>query len=237
MLRAFLCISRCTPFYTKTLLEMRVGELGVGQHKFHFTSLHFTSRGVVLEIEKRPWHVAVVLTVVMSIATAIGTSVSSYLLLGAKMREETERAAVERRAKGTQLACKKLQASATLAAEINFSADRGYPNAIRISDIALENENLEQIEVPMTQIITEQLAFEKRASELIPFLAESQAEILNRTTLHHYVVTSLRASEVPPEQRVPPREGGFDANTELAGIRSGAARLAAAYRIACTEQL
>ncbi|MFS8174150.1 hypothetical protein [Vreelandella titanicae] len=190
-----------------------------------------------MEIEKRPWHVAIALTFFMSIATAIGTFASSYLLLGAKMREETERAAVERRAKGAQLACEKLQASATLAAEINFSADRGYLNAVRLSDIELEKENIDRLKVPTAQIMAEQLEFEKRASELILFLTESEAEILNRTTLHHYVVTSLRTSKVPPEQRVPPREGGFDANTELAGIRDGATRLAAAYRIACTEQL
>ncbi|WP_141243417.1 hypothetical protein [Vreelandella boliviensis] len=190
-----------------------------------------------MEIEKRPWHVAVALTVVMSIATTIGTSASSYLLLGAKMREETERAAVELRAKGSQLACEKLQASVTLAAEINFSADRGYLNAIRLSDIPVGNTSLGGLAVPTAQINAEQLEFERRASELIPFLAESEAEILNRTTLHHYVVTSLRTSEVPLDQRVPPREGGFDANTELIGIRDGAARLADAYRIACTEQL
>lgn len=164
-------------------------------------------------------------------------SASTYLLLGAKMREEAGRATVERRAKGALLACEKLQASATLAAEINFSADRGYPNAIRVSNIALGKAKLGQLAVPNTQIIAEQIAFEKRASELIPFLAESEAEILNRTTLHHFVVTSLRTSEVPPEKRVPAREGGFDANTELAGIRDGAAKLAAAYRTACTEHL
>jgi hypothetical protein len=190
-----------------------------------------------LDIENRPWHVAFALTVVMSIATAIGNFASTYLLLGAKMKEEAEMAAVERRAKGAQLACEKLQASATLAAEINFSADRGYPNAIRLSDIVLGKAKLGQLAVPKDQIIEEQRAFEKRASELIPFLAESDAEVLNRTTLHHFLVTSLRTSEVPSEQRVSPQKGGFDANTELAGIRDGAAKLATAYRAACTEHL
>ena len=190
----------------------------------------------MLDIDKRPWHVAAALTVVMSIATAIGTSSSTYLLLGAKMREETDRAAVERRAKGAQLACEKLQASASLAAEINFSADRGYPNTFLASDIALGKAKVGQFAVPMASIVAEQLAFEKRASELIPFLAEPDAEVLNRTTLHHYVVTSLRTSDIPPEKRVPPSEGGFDANAELTGIRTGAAKLAAAYRTTCTER-
>lgn len=188
-----------------------------------------------MEIETRPWYIAVVLTIVMSIATAIGTAASSYLLLGIKMREEAEKAAVERRAKGAQLACEKLLASASLAAEINFSADRGYPNAVHASDIASGKAIPGQLAVPEAQIISEQLAFEKRASELIPFLDESEAEFLNRMTLHHYVVTRLRTSDVPPEQRLPPGESSFDANTELAGIRAGAAELAAAYRAKCTE--
>jgi len=48
-------------------------------------------------------------------------------------------------------------------------------------------------------------------------------------------VTKLRTSDVPVEQRVRPGRGGFDANAEIAGIRSGAAKLAAAYRATCTE--
>jgi hypothetical protein len=143
---------------------------------------------------------------------------------------------VERRAKGTQLACEKLQASASLAAEINFSADRGYPNAVHASDIALGKAKVGQLTVPQAQIVAEQLAFEKRASELIPFLEEPETELLNRTTLHHYVVTRLRTSDVPLEQRARPSEGGFDANAEIAGIRAGAQKLAAVYRATCTER-
>jgi len=173
----------------------------------------------------------------MSIATGIGTYVSSYLLLSVKMKEETEKAAIERRAKGTQVRCEKLQASASLAAEIEFIADRGYPNTIVASDIVLGNDKDETTLVPDSKIVAEQLAFERRASELIPFLSEPEAEVLNRTTLHHYVVTRMRTSPAPATQRPPPSQGGLDANAELAGIRAGAARLAAAYRTACTERL
>lgn len=188
-----------------------------------------------MEIEVRPWYVAAVLTIVMSIATAIGTAASSYLLLGIKMREEAEKAAVERRAKGEQLGCEKLLASASLAAEINFSADRGYPNAVRASDIASGKATLGQFAVPEAQIVAEQLAFEKRAAGLAPFLDESEAEVLNRTTLHHYVLTRLRTSDVVPVQRLPSGGNSFDANSELNSIRTGAAELAAAYREKCTE--
>ena len=65
-------------------------------------------------------------------------------------------------------------------------------------------------------------------------LTEEEAKILNSVTLHHYVVTSLRTSKVPPELRASPREGGFNANEELQGIRDGGALLAATYRQSCT---
>jgi len=189
----------------------------------------------MMDIDKGPWYVAAALTIVMSIATAIGTLASSYLLLGVKVREEADKAAVERRAKGAQLACEKLLASASLAAEINFSADRGYPNAVHASDIASGKATLGQFSVPEAQIVAEQLAFEKRASGLVPFLDESEAEVLNRTTLHHYVVTRLRTSDAVPVQRLPSGGNSFDANSELNSIRVGAAELAAAYREKCTE--
>ena len=84
-------------------------------------------------------------------------------------------------------------------------------------------------------IIDEQLAYEKRASALVPLLTEEEAEILNRVTLHHYVVTRLRTNKVPAELRASPRDGGFDANQELQGIRDGGTSLAATYRQRCTE--
>lgn len=161
---------------------------------------------------------AVVLTIIMSIATAAGTYVSSYFLLPVKLKEEAEKAAVERKAKGMQLHCEKLQKSASLASEIRFSADRGYVNN------------------PQEQnILDEQFALEKRAAELMPFLSEQEGEILNDVTLHHDVITKMRTSKVPANKRVPPARGGFDANAELNDIRGGADKLASAYRSRCTE--
>lgn len=193
--------------------------------------LHFTSNARryigthlrmdnFVDIEKRPWHVAAALTVIMSIATAAGTYASSYFLLPVKMKEEAEKAAVERKAKGTQLHCEKLQLSASLASEIRFCADRGYSN--RISD---------------RKLLDEQLALERRAAELTPFLSEQESEILENVTLHHYVITQMRTSKVPVSERVPPSQGGFDANRELDEVRGGADKLAAAYRSRCTESL
>jgi len=172
----------------------------------------------LVDIEKKPWHVAVLLTVIMSIATAIGTFVSSYILLPVKMKEEAEKAAIERKAKGAQLHCEKLQLAASLAAEIEFSADRGYSNR-----------------TPDDKLLAEQLLLEKRAAELVPFLVEGESEVLRKVTLHHYVVTQLRTSKVPVSQRVPPGQGGFDANNELDEVRRGAAALASSYRASCTE--
>ncbi|PYB70538.1 hypothetical protein DMX11_21950 [Pseudomonas sp. LB-090624] len=193
------------------------------------------SKELKVEIESKRWHVAIFLTIVMSIATGIGNLCSSYLLLTVKNEEEMDRAEIARKARGAEMHCDKLREAASLAAEIEFSADRGYPNSISISDL-LAGETFEQHQkVPREVIIDEQLAYEKRASALVPMLTEEEARILNRVTLHHYVVTGLRTSKVPPELRASPREGGFNANEELQGIRDGGALLAATYRQICTE--
>lgn len=188
-----------------------------------------------MDIEKLPFRYAIVLTIVMSFATAIGTYLSSLLLISVKAKEEAEKVVIERKAKGMLLYCEKLQLAASLAAEIEFSADRGYPNRITLEDIAFSAKNRNLQKVPESQIKLDQLSKEKRASELIPFLSESEANVLNRITLHHYVVTQLRTSRVPVSYRIPPAQGGFNANDEINGIREGAAKLASIYRTKCTE--
>jgi hypothetical protein len=170
-----------------------------------------------VDSENRPWYVTVPLTVIVSIATTVGTS---YFLLPVKMTEEAEKAAVERKAKGAQLHCEKLQLSVSLASEIRFSADRGYSNTTLDS-----------------KLLNEQLTLEKRAAELTPFLSEQEGEILRHVALHHYVITQMRTSKVPVSERVPPSRGGFDANVELNEIRGGTDKLASAYRSRCTESL
>ena len=64
------------------------------------------------------------------------------------MKEEAEKARVERLAKGTAIHCEKLQLSASLAAEIDFSADRGYPNRILFADLrpGITIESLRKVE-------------------------------------------------------------------------------------------
>jgi hypothetical protein len=188
-----------------------------------------------VNLEKRPWYAVGGLMLVISIASGIGSCVSQYLLLPVKAKEEAEKAVIQTRAKGAQLHCEKLQAGATLAAQIEFSADRGYPNTVLLSELIFGTDKDRAPKVPQAEIKAEQLALEKSASELIPFLSEAEAAILNRVTLHHYVVTSLRTSKAAPRQRAVPSEGGFDANQELAGIRESATKLAAVYRAACSN--
>lgn len=171
-----------------------------------------------MDAAKQPWHIAAGLTIMMSFATAIGTFASSYLLVPVKIREEAAKVAVDRKAKGEQLHCEKLQQAASLAAEVEFVADKGFARTI-----------------PDAQLSSDQLALEKRAAVLLPFISESDAATLNKITLHHHVVTELRTSKVPVEMRIPPAQGGFDANDELNQIRENTGKLAVAYRAGCTE--
>ncbi|WP_146172011.1 hypothetical protein [Pseudoduganella armeniaca] len=189
-----------------------------------------------MEIEKRPWFVAAALTIVMSVSTGIGTFVSSYVMLPMKMKEKAEKAVVERKAKGMQVRCEKLQMSASLAAEIQFAADRGYPSVSLAKALAAKaaNKPLSQ-KISDKRLLDDQLALEKRATELIPFLSESEAETLQSVVLHHFVLTQMRTSKAPENERVPPSAGGFDGNDELNRIRSGASEIARAYRARCTE--
>lgn len=192
--------------------------------------------GFKLEIEKRPWFVVAALTVVMSISTGIGTFLSSYMMLPIKMKEESEKAAVERKAKGMQIHCEKLQISASLAAEIEFGADRGYPSISLTEALAARaaNKSLPK-KISDKKLLDDQLALERRATELIPFLSESESKILQSVVLHHYVVTQMRTSNIQSNKRVLSSEGGFNASDELNQIRSGASEMAKAYRAKCTE--
>ncbi len=70
---------------------------------------------------------AVALTFVMSIATAIGNSASTYLLLGAKMREEAEKATVERRAKGLSSPAKNSRPAQRLRQKLISAPTEGIP--------------------------------------------------------------------------------------------------------------
>lgn len=190
-----------------------------------------------MDIKEHPWPIAIALTFIMSVATALGTAASSYFFLSARIQEAKESAVVERKAKGAMVQCEKLQFSASLAAEIEFSADRGYPNAVHLSEIIRNGGKRPPPKVPDIMIREEQLAFEKRASELIPFLSEEEAKMLGNITLHHYVITQMRTSKVPVEQRYSTGKGGFNANEELNDIRGGMRALASSYRRKCVENI
>ncbi|CAM4051527.1 hypothetical protein BOTU111921_08930 [Bordetella tumbae] len=164
-------------------------------------------------------------TVVIAVATALGTALSSYFMLPFAMQELSARASAERRAKGEELHCQTLRTAATLAAEIHYAADRGYAATIPVGVVA-----------PMPPgLLTDKVAFEKRAAQLTPLLTVNEAEWLDTVLLHHHVLVAMRTSEVPGHMRATPAEGGFDANAEIRQIREGTNRLAAHYRQSCTE--
>lgn len=77
--------------------------------------------------KRAPWQVGVVLTFLMSLATSIDTGTSSYFFLFMKTKE----AAVDRWAKGAQLRCEKLEASAPLAVGMSSAPTK----AIRASSL------------------------------------------------------------------------------------------------------
>lgn len=188
-----------------------------------------------MESQNRSWPMVVLLTLLMAIATGIGNWFSSYLMLSSKSQEVINNAEISLRAKGAEVHCSALKDAASLASEIDFSADRGYPNIIVFSEL-IQGKPIEEFrKVPDEQVRAEQLAFEKRASAIIPLLAEREVDILEKVTLNHYVVTQLRTSKIPPKQRASPREGGFNANDNIREIRDNARLMANIYRQKCTR--
>ncbi|MBP5958150.1 hypothetical protein ICA16_20950 [Pseudomonas anatoliensis] len=188
-----------------------------------------------MENQNRSWPVIVVLTLLMAVATGVGNWISSYLMLSSKSQEVINNAEISLRAKGAEVHCEALKNAATLASEIDFSADRGYANAIVFSEL-IQGKPIEEFrKISDEQVRAEQLQYEKRASAIFPLLAEDEEKILEQVTLNHYVVTQLRTSRVPLYQRTLPSEGGFNANTNLREIRENARTLANTYRTKCTR--
>lgn len=188
-----------------------------------------------MEHQSRSWPMIVLLTMLMALASGIGNWISSYLMLSSKSQEVMNNAEISLRAKGTEVHCDALKDAASLASEIDFSADKGYANAIVLSEL-IQGKAIEQFrKIPDEQVRAEQLAFEKRASTIIPLLSEYEEQILGEVTLNHYVVTQLRTSRIPPSERASPSDGGFNANNNLRGIRENARMLANIYRQKCTR--
>lgn len=164
-------------------------------------------------------------TIVIAVATALGTGLSSYFMLPFAMQELSARASADRRAKGEELHCQTLRTAASLAAEINYAADRGYAATIPAGVVA---------PVP-PGLLADKIAFEKRAAQLTPLLTATEADWLDTVLLHHHVLVSMRTSAVPTNMRATAAEGGFEANAEIRQIRESTNRLAAHYRQNCTE--
>ncbi|MBB4057333.1 MULTISPECIES: hypothetical protein [Pseudomonas] len=188
-----------------------------------------------MESNNHAWPTALVLTLLMTLASGVGNWISSYLMLSSKSQEIINNSEISLRAKGAEVHCDALKDAASLASEIDFSADRGYANAIVFSEL-IRGKSIEEFrKIPDEQIRAEQLQFEKRASTIVPLLAENESKILEQVTLNHYVVTQLRTSTVPLSGRLSPSEGGFNANTNIREIRESARALANLYRTKCTR--
>ena len=207
-----------------------------------------------MDMDRRSWHVALVLAVVMSFATAVGNLASSYVLFGTKVKEEAAKARVERRARGAQLHCEKLQQAASLAAEIDFRASRGDANAMSLGKLLRGIKTSKPSDAAWVETEKEQRAFEKRAFELMPFLEKSEAALMEEITLHHDVLMNLKqwGGEQPGNVKVaafasgdekerrsirgtPGEPPSFNAHQGLAVLRTNAAELAQIYRLKCTE--
>jgi hypothetical protein len=143
-----------------------------------------------MDMDKRSWQVAMVVTVVMSMATAIGNVASSFILSSAKMKDEAAKAAIERRARGAQFHCEKLQQAASLAAEIEFRVSRSEANTMRLGKITGAMKTSKPSEAGWSEAEAEQRVFEKRASELMPFLEKTEAGLMAEIALHHNVLTN-----------------------------------------------
>jgi hypothetical protein len=195
-----------------------------------------------------------VLAVVISFATAVGNLASSYVLFGTKVKEEAAKATVERRARGAQLHCEKLQQAASLAAEIDFRASRGDANAMSLGKLLRGIKPGKPSDTAWMETEKEQRAFEKRAFELMPFLEKSEAALMEEITLHHDVLMNLKqwGGEQPGNVKVaafasgddkerrstrgtPGESPSFNAHQGLAVLRTNAAELAQIYRLKCTE--
>lgn len=207
-----------------------------------------------MHMDRRSWYVAMILAVVMSFATAVGNLASSYVLFGTKVKEEAAKARVERRARGAQLHCEKLQQAASLAAEIDFRASRGDANAMSLGKLLRGIKTSKPSDTAWMETEREQRAFEKRAFELMPFLEKPEAALMEEITLHHDVLVNLKhwggdqsgnvkvaafAAGEEKERRstgIGPGEAPtFNAHQGLAVLRTNAAELAQIYRLKCTE--
>lgn len=167
-----------------------------------------------MNMDRRTWRVILILTLAMSVATIIGNLISSSILGGARLEEATAKAAIERRARGAQFHCDKLRQAASLAAEIDFRVTRNESGATNLGNLTGKGRIIRSARADGSEIEQEQRAFEKRTSELIPFLERTEALLLEEITLSHDAITNpqqgagerrmqLRVAAASPEVATP----------------------------------
>lgn len=174
----------------------------------------------------------VIFTLLITIATGLGNVLSAFFMLDVKKQEVEDNLHADARRRATELHCTKLQESASLAAEIVFSADRGYPNTVTLHDLMYGGKMPEK-RVSDEKINEEQKNLEHEVFGLLPYLLPDEAQIMEKVTLQHIVVTGMRTSKVPDERRSPPSEGGFNFNNEMNELRSAGVLMGQMFRERC----
>lgn len=184
------------------------------------------------EFSKKKLIQGVIFTLLITIATGLGNVLSAFFMLDVKRQETEDNRLADARRSAAELHCTKLEESASLAAEIVFRADRGYPNTVTLSDLMYGRE-MPAKRVSDEKIKEEQRDLEHRVFGLLPYLLPDEAQIMEKITLHHIVVTEMRTSRVPAERRALPSEGGFNFNNEMNELRSAGSLMGQMFREKC----
>lgn len=184
------------------------------------------------EFSKKKLLQGVIFTLLITIATGLGNVLSAFFMLDVKKQETEDNRLADARRRASELHCTKLEQSASLAAEIVFRADRGYPNTVTLSDL-MYGEGKPAKRVSDEKIVEEQRELEHKVFGLLPYLLPDEAQVMEKVTLQHIVVTGLRTSKVPAERRAPPSKGGFDFNNEMNELRSAGSLMGQMFRAKC----
>ena len=174
----------------------------------------------------------VIFTLLITIATGLGNVLSAFFMLDVKKQETEDNRLADARRRATELHCTKLEESASLAAEIVFRADRGYPNTVTLSDL-MYGGKMPAKRVSDEKIEEEQRDLEHKVFGLLPYLLPDEAQVMEKVTLQHIVVTGMRTSKVPADRRAPPSEGGFNFNNEMNELRSAGSLMGHMFRKKC----
>ena len=184
------------------------------------------------EFSKKKLLQGVIFTLLITIATGLGNVLSAFFMLDVKKQETEDNRLADARRRATELHCMKLEQSASLAAEIVFRADSGYPNRVTLSDLVYGGE-MPAKRVPDEKIEEEERDLENKVFGLLPYLLPDEAQVMEKVTLQHIVVTGMRTSKVPVERRAPPSEGGFNFNNEMNELRSAGSLMGQMFREKC----